>query len=175
MEESNKDAYSEVIEILKLIDDEKKLEALPIEMLEVLKVKSNPKYKPQISMEIPLDEQNLQKETMSILAWIATKYWSNEINAEDMHSIQRDIQNTDSVIENIEQENGQNTEKLKQEDIQDEIEKVSIEKETSSINTNANMPILYKDLKWYEKIRFKIVEFFNKIFRANKKRKEMEN
>ena len=28
--EENKNAYSEVIEILKLLDDEKKLEALPI-------------------------------------------------------------------------------------------------------------------------------------------------
>ena len=35
--EDNKNAYSEVIEILKLVDDEKKLEALPMEMLELLK------------------------------------------------------------------------------------------------------------------------------------------
>ena len=42
MEKDNKDAYSEVIEILKLLDDEEKLEAMPIEMLEVLKSKANP-------------------------------------------------------------------------------------------------------------------------------------
>ncbi len=49
MEKDNRNAYSEVIEILKFLDDEKKLEALPIEMLEVLKSKANPEYKPQIS------------------------------------------------------------------------------------------------------------------------------
>ena len=53
MEEENKNAYSEVIEILKLVDDEEKLEKLPIEMLEVLKSKANPSYKPVISKEIP--------------------------------------------------------------------------------------------------------------------------
>ena len=42
MEKDNRNAYSEVIEILKFLDDEKKLEALPIEMLEVLKSKANP-------------------------------------------------------------------------------------------------------------------------------------
>ncbi len=33
MNDENKNAYSEVIEILKWVDDEKKLEALPMEML----------------------------------------------------------------------------------------------------------------------------------------------
>ena len=74
MEKDNKDAYSEVIEILKLLDDEEKLEAMPIEMLEVLKSKANPEYKPQILKNIPLEEQNLQPETLSILSWIAMKF-----------------------------------------------------------------------------------------------------
>ena len=60
--EDNKNAYSEVIEILKLVDDEKKLEALPMEMLELIKSKANPEYKPIINKDIPLDEQNLQPE-----------------------------------------------------------------------------------------------------------------
>ena len=42
MEKDNRNAYSEVIEILKWLDEEEKLEALPIEMLEVLKSKANP-------------------------------------------------------------------------------------------------------------------------------------
>ena len=79
MEQDNKNAYSEVIEILKFLDDEEKLEALPIEMLEVLKSKANPEYKPIISKELPLEEQNLQPETLQILAWIATKYWGEKI------------------------------------------------------------------------------------------------
>ena len=51
MENENKRAYSEVIEILKWIDDEKKLEALPIEMLQVIKSKADHEYKPEISKD----------------------------------------------------------------------------------------------------------------------------
>ena len=95
MEKDNRNAYSEVIEILKLLDDEKRLEALPIEMLEVIKSKANPEYKPQISSEIPLEEQNLQPETLSILSWIAMKYWSDEIDEEK--ETEEESQNEESI------------------------------------------------------------------------------
>ena len=78
MNDENKNAYSEVIEILKWVDDEKKLEALPMEMLELLKSKSNPEYKPNLNKDIPLEEQNIQPETFAILNWISQKYWSDE-------------------------------------------------------------------------------------------------
>ncbi len=147
--EENKNAYSEVVEILKLIDDEKKLEALPIEMLEVLKLKANPEYKPQISKEIPLEEQNLQPETFSILSWIALKYWDEEIEE----------------ITNLEPQ-----EELKKEEPKNEeqnIEQEKLEDEASIL------PILYKDLRWYQKIRVKIIEIFHKIFKKDK-REEIE-
>ena len=78
----NKDmsnVYSEVIEVLKLIESDEKLEKLPMEFVELIKNKSNPEYKPQISKEIPLEEQNLKEETYAILAWIAQKYWNEKI------------------------------------------------------------------------------------------------
>ena len=190
MEEENRNAYSEVLEILKWVDDEKKLEALPIETLEVLKSKSNPEYKPQISKDIPLDEQNLQPETFSILSWIATKYWSDEMEdveasvnpvniTENMEDVEAsvnsvnitdtdsvNITNTENVTENIEQEDVQHIEEVKEEDAGET---------TINIEGISNMPIAYKDLKWYEKVRIKIVEFFNRIFRGNKRNKEVEN
>ena len=162
MENDNRNAYSEVIEILKWVDDEKKLEALPMEMLEVLKAKSNPEYKPQISKEIPLDEQNLQPETFSILSWIATKYWDEEISEGEQATVEVTQENTqvaEEIKENIEQGNVQNIEESRQENIQN-IEELK-EEEIS------NMPILYKDLKWYEKIRVRIVEFFSRLFKRN--------
>ena len=78
----NKDianAYSEVIEVLKLIENDEKLEKLPMEFVELIKNKSNPEYKPQISKEIPIEEQNLREETYAILAWIAQKYWNEKM------------------------------------------------------------------------------------------------
>lgn len=147
--EENKNAYSEVVEILKLIDDEKKLEALPIEMLEVLKLKANPEYKPQISKKIPLEEQNLQPETFSILSWIALKYWDEEIEE----------------ITNLEPQ-----EELKKEEPKNEEQNIEQEKLEDEAST---LPILYKDLRWYQKIRVKIIEIFHKIFKKDK-REEIE-
>ena len=160
--EENKNAYSEVIEILKLLDDEKKLEALPIEMLEVLKSKSNPEYKPQISMDIPLDEQNLQPQTLGILSWIAGKYWG-------------DIIEEDIIEENnelIEEEKNNIQEKINKETEEKIEEKPQIE---NMENGATELPIVYKDLKWYQKIRIKIIEIFNKIFKKQKSAVEEGN
>ena len=169
MEIDNRNAYSEVIEILKFLDDEKKLEALPIEMLEVLKSKANPEYKPQISKDIPLEEQNLQPETLSILAWIATKYWNEEIEKEEVWDTANDTQKEE--IQNN-QEDIENKVEDKQETKIDESEENNLEankQEEKTDNEENNLPILHKDLKWYEKIKEKILEFFNKIFGKKKK------
>ena len=128
--EDNKNAYSEVIEILKLVDDEKKLEALPMEMLELLKSKANPEYKPKISKDIPLDEQNLQPETFAILNWITQKYWNDEQEQEQDEQIDREV--------------------------------------------SAKLPVLLDNLKWYEKIKIRIIELFSKIFKRNKSEDKQE-
>ena len=151
MEKDNKNAYSEVIEILKFLDDEEKLEALPIEMLEVLKSKSNTEYKPQISKDIPLDEQNLQPETLAILTWIAVKYWNGNIDVNESAQLS------------------------KNEDIKEEIATDVNEEDEPKIEVEENineekLPVVYEHFKWYQKLKLKIVEFFSKIFR----RKERE-
>ena len=82
MEEEKRKAYSEVVEILKLIDDEKRIEKIPFEVIELIKRNSDPEYRPRIDKEKPLEDQNLKKETYSIIGWIASKYWneSNQFN-----------------------------------------------------------------------------------------------
>ena len=82
MEENKKKAYSEIVEILKLIEDEEKLSKIPFEVIQMFKNNSDPEYKPSISMEIPLEEQNLMNETYSILGFIATKYWGGTLEEE---------------------------------------------------------------------------------------------
>ena len=158
MEEENKNAYSEVIEILKLVDDEEKLEKLPIEMLEVLKSKANPAYKPVISKEIPLDEQNLQPETYSILSWIAMKYWSEEVEESVEEPRENKAQeNKEGILDKLDalQENKEiDEEQAKQEELQEKQENL--------------LPVLNKELKWYEVIKNKIIELFKKIFKKEK-------
>ena len=186
MEKDNRNAYSEVIEILKLIDDEKRLEALPMEMLQILKSKANPDYKPQISSEIPLDEQNLQPETLSILSWIAMKYWGDEIenkaNEENIGQEIKDNTNTEEIKDdpNIETDKEVNIEtaEIPQNnmfDSQEQDNKKDIKQEPANIEQqNTNLPILHKDLKWYQKIKVKILEFFHKIFRKDHNEKKID-
>lgn len=137
----NKDisnAYSEVIEVLKTYNDEK-IEKLPMEFVELIKSKANPEYKPQISKEVPLEEQNLQEETYSIIAWISQRYWHEKI-----------------------------------------FEKVYVENDIDAdilqyLEVNNNLPILYQDLNWFEKVKIKIIKIVEKIFRKKRYSLPQEN
>ena len=159
----NRNAYSEVIEILKLIDDEEMLEKLPMEMLELLKSKANPEYKPQILKDIPLEEQNLQEDTYRILAWISTKYWLDETEVEEAKEIVQESQ----VYEKVEE---QTQETLISKDSEQKADLV----EEETISKQNNLPVLYKDMKWYQKIKIKIIEFINRIFKKNRMNKESQ-
>ena len=174
MNDENKNAYSEVIEILKWVDDEKKLEALPMEMLELLKSKSNPEYKPNLNKDIPLEEQNIQPETFAILNWISQKYWSDEFE----NNLEKEL-----IVEEKEEENSKiNTEEENiKEKIASEVENIeNIDNIDTASNTNiteediSNLPILFDNLKWYQKIKIKIIEFLNKIFKRNKSKENHE-
>lgn len=131
----NKDmanVYSEVIAVLKIMDDDEKLEKLPMEFVELLKNKSNPGYEPKISKDKPIEEQNLKNETYGLIAWIAQKYWHEKI-----------------------------------------FEKVYVENDIDLdilqyLEDNKDLPILYEDLNWYEKIKIKIIKFIDKVFKRNK-------
>ena len=83
MEEEKRKAYSEVVEVLKLIENEKKIEQIPFEVIQLIKANSDPTYKPNISKEIPLEEQKLKDETYSILGWIASKYWGEKVEIKE--------------------------------------------------------------------------------------------
>lgn len=173
MNDENKNAYSEVIEILKWVDDEKKLEALPMEMLELLKSKSNPEYKPNLNKDIPLDEQNLQPETFAILNWISQKYWSDEF--------ENNIEKETVIEENEDENNLIATEGTIKEHIESEVEnRDNIDNIDTSSNINnteentSNLPIAVDNLKWYQKIKIKVIEFLNKIFRRNKSKEKQE-
>ena len=53
------------------------------------------------------------------------------------------------------------------EQIKDTEEIDEIDKKEDTTDDNSSMLVTYKDLKWYQKIKFKIVEFFNKILKRN--------
>ena len=161
MEENKKKAYSEIVEILKLIEDEEKLSKIPFEVIQMFKNNADPEYKPTISMEIPLEEQNLMNETYSILGFIATKYWTDTI---EEVSVDTEVQ--EEKIEKVEEVNDELVERLEEFKEENDVSEIIEEKEVKEEN---NLPVLVEDIKWYKKIKEKIIAFLNRIFLRKKK------
>ena len=179
MEEERKKAYSEVIEILKLVDDAR-LEKIPFEFAQLIKANSDPEYKPKISKDISLEDQNLRDETYAILAWIANKYWGEEIyNTEDFKKREY-LQNEKAEVETEtkNKENNKIAETAEQarefNQVEEKVEQIKkvrnagvyndIEPECLGEYQN-NLPILTEELSWYKKIKEKVIKFFKILFR----------
>ena len=67
MEENSSLAYSEIYEILKLIEDEY-VNRIPKKIMDFFEEERDKEYEPIIDVNSPLDEQNLKRETMVLLA-----------------------------------------------------------------------------------------------------------
>lgn len=74
MEENIFKAYAEVDKILSLMEI-KYIEKIPIKLINFFKKEKLKGYEPNINENIPLDQQNLQKKTLAILAMINLNYW----------------------------------------------------------------------------------------------------
>lgn len=164
MEEEKRKAYSEVVEILKLIDDEQRIEKIPFEVIELIKRNSDPLYKPNIDKDKPIEEQGLRNDTYSILGWIANKYWNEDI-----------------VIEsNNEKEIGEIEETQKEEDTKtiNEIEERAavyndLEPKILEYCTEQdNLPILRSDVKWYIRLKDRVIRLLKIIFKAKDVKKQ---
>lgn len=71
---NNMMAYSEVYEILNLLEVEY-IEKVPEKVRNFFEEERLKEYKPQIKVDTPLTEQNLQRETIVLLAILNLNYW----------------------------------------------------------------------------------------------------
>ena len=176
MEEEKRKAYSEVVEILKLIEDEEKIEKIPFEVVELIKGNSDPTYKPQISTEIPLEEQNLREQTYVILGWIASKYWGENImSAEPQEPQESQIQQEKGTIYNSQEDIKplQEERVVRNSGVYNDIDPQILETEVPE--GTGNLPILLSSLKWYQKIKVQIIKFLKIIYRGDKRETEGVN
>lgn len=77
--ENTRKAYSEVDQILELIDEEQKNE-IPKKLREFFKEEKDKTYEKKIDKNIPIKEQNLKKETLAIIALLNLEYWCKDEN-----------------------------------------------------------------------------------------------
>lgn len=139
-------AYAEVDEILALMED-KYINKVPNKMRQMFKDERLEDYYPNIKLDVPLDEQNLQRKTFAILAMLNLNYWCEDEN--EKQKLLEIYSENDKIKEEElrEKYNPDNIFKNKKESIQDET--------TTSL-------IEYREENFLKKIVRKIMSFFKK-------------
>ncbi len=72
-----KEIYSEVYQVLNLLGKDY-IDKLPTKLITILKEKRDIAYNPQYTDEIPLNEQNIKKETMAVIVLLYLNYWCKD-------------------------------------------------------------------------------------------------
>jgi len=173
MEEEKKKAYSEVVEILKLIEDEDKIGKIPFEVVELIKNNSDKNYKPTIDKEKPLEEQELKDETYSILAWIASKYWNEDINIESIEKARKTDLTSTNNIEITEQIKKHNTTKdlLPKASVYNDMEPELL----AQCDELGIVPIYETENTWFTAIKEKVIKLLKILFRVKKAENDIKS
>ena len=153
MEENSSLAYSEVYEILKFIEDEY-VNRIPKRIMDFFEVERDKEYKPIINVNIPLDEQNLKRETMVLLAILNYNYWCD--SEEEKKEIQKELIRNSKLKEQEEKE-------LAEMYNPDNIFKKKNEVKELITDNSENMQLIeLKEQGFIKKLLHKIMSFFKK-------------
>lgn len=74
---STRQAYSEIDTFLNLLNEEKRNQ-IPKKLRELFKEEKDKEYIKEINIDIPIREQNLKEETLSIIALLNLQYWCKD-------------------------------------------------------------------------------------------------
>lgn len=87
MSDKIRKAYSEVYEILQLLDDEF-IDKVPKKFMEFIEKEKDNAYIPNIKPNVSLEEQELLEDTINILAMLKLDYWcENEAEKQELLDI----------------------------------------------------------------------------------------
>lgn len=143
-------AYAEVDVILSYMKNTY-VEKIPLKIRELFKNERLQGYEPNINPKIPLDEQNLQRKTYSILAMLNLNYWCKDENEKkELIAIyaENDKKREVELREKYNPDNLFKKKKLQEEKVSQE----NVEGNTSLIE--------YKENNLFKRIIHKIMSFF---------------
>ena len=164
MEENSSLAYSEIYEILKLIEDEY-VNRIPKKIMSFFEEERDKEYKPRIDVNIPLDEQNLKRETMVLLEILNVNYWCD--SEEEKQEIQEELIRNNEIKEQQEKElaeryNPDNLFKRKNE-VKEQITENNDNFILSYTDNKENMQLIeYNKQGFIKKLLSKIISFLKK-------------
>ena len=123
MDIKTKEIYSEVYQVLNLSENDY-LNKLPDSLINMLREKRDVNYNPQYTADIPLNEQNIKKETIFIIVLLYLNYWCKDEKEvlevkkilkenEDKYQVEfREKYNPDNIFKNNIRETKENTQNV---------------------------------------------------------------
>lgn len=139
---STRIAYAEIDSFIELLPKEEK-EKIPSKLKQYFKAEKDKETTKKLSMDIPIEEQNLQEETWNLIAMVYLKYLCED-------------EEEKRELEQIYDEN----EKKYLEEIKEKYNPEKIFKEREKQQVIQNLPIKVQK----ESIIQKIIKFINKLF-----------
>lgn len=91
MDIKTKEIYSEVYAILEFLGNEYK-QRLPKQLLESISNNRNTSYTPKFTDDVPLDKQEMSKQTKAMIAFLYITYWC-EFEANKIYLKRKFIEN----------------------------------------------------------------------------------
>ena len=139
-------AYSEVYEILNLMEDEDK-KRVPQEVRDFFEDQRMKEYKPKIRTDIPLTEQNLRRETVVLLTILVINYWCD--SEEEKQSFIDELEKNEKIKMKLQEKYNpdnlfKNRKKTKEDIVMEQVENVEIIQYKENLFTKLK--------KWFEKI-----------------------
>lgn len=86
MNEISNDVFSEVYGFLKLLD-KSYIEKIPEDLKKLINEKRNKNYNPKYNPDIPIANQNISKQTVSIITVLNLEYWADDKEKEAINNI----------------------------------------------------------------------------------------
>ena len=119
MTKENRLAYSEIVEIFSKMNPEI-VEKVPLKLREFFTYNKLPDYVEHINLEQTLGEQNLTEETVTILAMLNLKYWTEDEESkeklkkiyEENEKIYREKYSTNNLFKDKNKEQNVNNQNL---------------------------------------------------------------
>ena len=139
-------AYSEIYEILNLMEDEDK-ERVPQEVRDFFEEQRMKEYKPKIRTDIPLTEQNLRRETVVLLTILVINYWCD--SEEEKQSFIDELEKNEKIKKEIQEKYNpdnlfKNRKKTKEDVVMEQVENVEMIQYKENLFTKLK--------KWFEKM-----------------------
>ncbi len=147
-----KQSLSELNKILHYMDGSY-FNKLPEKFIKFVENNMDKDYRPNISENIPISEQELKKDTKVLLSLLYRNYWCDEEEKERLKQ--------EDIIKKIEYEK-ELREKYNPDNIFKDSKKIEVTIENNDFENREIALVEYSEMKWYRKIFNKILSFFKK-------------